>query len=242
MSEEDTLESDTIPAPIVPPPRPVVTNLNASPKLKMTNISTSPNSISTVTKARSYFVLPTSSENLTRSTTFFRIPKTSPTPPDASPFSRQSDSISETNSVKSAKSTVSFKIDKIDKPRKRLSSTDIVVDEGSEYDGSQDIQSIKSDDFDENEDVFIVKDISNINDNEKCSVKEIVTTDKVAGQIQRPKLRKVNSSDSIPPPKEFKRQHNHHGFDDKDNENYKSEPRDDTNDSVIITVEGKYSM
>lgn len=242
MSDKDTSESDAIPAPIVPPPRPIVTNLNASPKLKMTNISTSPNSISTVTKARSYFVLPTSTENLTRSTSFFRIPKTSPAPPDASPFSRQSDSISETNSVKSAKSTVSFKIDKIDKPHKRLSSNDIVVDEGSEYDGSEDIRSIKSDDLNENEDVFIVKDISNINNNEKCSVTEMVTTDKVAGQTQRPKIRKVNSSDSIPPPNEFKHQHNHHGFDDKDEENDKTVPRDDTNDSVIITVEGKYFM
>ena len=241
MSEEDTLESDAIPAAIVPPPRPVVANLNTSQKLKMTNISTSPNSISTVTKARSYFVLPTSTENLTCSTTYFRIPKALPSPHDASPFSRQSDSISETNSVKSAKSTVSFKIEKADKPRERLSSNDIVVDEGSEYDGSQDIQSIKSDDFDENEDVFIVEDISNINNNEKCSVTE-VTNDKVAGQIQRPKLPRVNSFDSIPPPNEFKYQHDHRGFDDKEKENNKSEPRDDTNDSVIITVEGKYSI
>lgn len=240
MSEEDTLESDAIPAAIVPPPRPVVANLNNSPKLKMTNISTSPNSISTVTKARSFFVLPTSTESLPRSASYFRIPKASPSPLNTSPFSRQSDSISETNSVKSAKSTVSFKIEKVDKPRKRLSSNDIVVDEGSEYDGSQDIQSIKSDDFDENEDVFIVKVISNMNNNEKCSVTE-VTNDKVAGQMQRPKVRRVHSSDSIPPPNEFKHQHNHHGFDDKDKENEKSEPRDDTNDSVIITVEGKYS-
>ena len=226
MSEKDLLQTDALPAAIVIP---AVTDVDVSQKPKLTNISTSPNSLSRVAKARSYFVLPTSTQSIARSTSFFRIPKTSPTT-NASPFSRQSDSVSETNSIKSVKSfksTVSFKTDNVEKQTHHKSLSNIVVDAAddiSEY-GSEDIKSLQSEDFENDKDVFIVKDI--LTKPKKCRLKE------VAGQ--RPSFRRVDSSDSIPPPNEHKHLHVHH-----DAEPFNSVGIDDNNDKVTATAEGKY--
>lgn len=222
MSQKDLLQTDAIPADIVIP---AVTDVAFSQKPKLTNISTSPNSLSGVAKARSYFVLPTSTQSIARSTSFFRIPTT-----NASPFSRQSDSLSETNSIKSVKSfksTVSFKTDNVEKLIHHKSSSNVVVDvvdDISEY-GSEEIQSIQSEDFEEDKDVFIMKDI--LTKPKKCRLKE------VAGQ--RPSFRRVDSSDSIPPPNEHKHLHVHY-----DAEPFNSVGIDDNNDKVTTTAEGKY--
>lgn len=226
MSEKDLLQTDAIPADIVIP---AVADVALSQKPKLTNISTSPNSLSGVAKARSYFVLPTSTQSMARSTSFFRIPKSSPTT-NASPISRQSDSLSETNSIKSVKSyksTVSFKTDNVEKQTHHKSSGNIVVDvvdDISEY-GSEDIQSIKSEDFEEDKDVFIMKDI--LTKPKKCRLKEVTG--------QRPSFRRVDSSDSIPPPNEHKHLHVHH-----DTKPFNSVGLDDNNDKVTTTAEGKY--
>ena len=227
MSEKDSSKTDAVSAAILVSTLPAVADIDVPQKPKLTNISTSPTSLSKIVKARSHFVLPASVDNVARSTSYFRIPKSSPTP-TASPFSRQSDSISETSSIKSVKSTVSFKIEKVEEVTTRQSSTDIVVDDVSEYEGSLDARSLKSEDFEANEDVFIMEDIRT--SPKKCRLKEI------AGQ--RPAFRRVDSSDSIPPPNEYKNQHIHHGADDVDP--YNLEVIDDNNDKVIITVEGKY--
>ena len=229
MSEEDSLQTDAIPAAVIIPPRSSVADRSVSQKLKLTNISTSPNSLSNGAKARSYFVLPISKESVPRPASFFRIPKTSPTP-TVSPFSQQSDSLSETNSIKSVKSiksTVSFKIENVEKLNKDKSMSDIFIDDISDYGGSVDAQSLKSEDFEENEDVFIMNDIQNP---KKCRIKE------------RSAFRRVDSSDSIPPPNDYKH-HVHiprgHKSDDVEPYNNISEPTDDSNDKIVITVEGK---